>query len=427
MSRSVRLRSVLVCAALLLVSNSLEAQIGGRIRQQVQQRANRQAEEAVTRALDKAECAVTDRACIEQAERDGQQVRVVDANGNEVVGGGAAAMRPGQGAWANYDFVPGERILFADDFAGDRIGNFPRRLEHIQGNMEIVEWQGRRWLQATSKSALAIPLPETLPDLFTMEFDVTLPQNGLVVYFAERGGVDDRFLFNGQWPHPFIVLAAGQVGLRERPHQGGSVVDPAATLGVKNAHGELVRLRIHADGGYVKVYLNEKRVANVPNGRLPRSGKVYIEMVGYPAEGGRSPELTPTLIGGITVNAGGRTLYDALVADGRVVTQGIYFDTGSDRIRPESSPTLREIGDMLRQKSDLSLTIEGHTDSTGSAATNQTLSEQRAAAVKAFLVETYGIDAGRLEAKGYGPSRPAADNDTPEGRQTNRRVELVRM
>jgi OmpA-OmpF porin, OOP family len=428
MTRTVRLHSLLVAAGLLLISSSLEAQIGGRIRQQVQNRVNRQVDEAVERTLDRVECTVTDRQCIEKAQAEGREVRVTDAQGNDVVGGAAAALRPGQGAWANYDFVPGERVLFADDFAADRVGNFPQRLEFLQGNIQVVEWQGRRWLQATSKSAFAIPLPETLPSQFTMEFDVTLPHNGLVVTFADRGQRDSRFLYNGSWPHPFVVLANGEVGLRQKPHTGGSVVDPAATLGVRQPHGELVRLRIHGDGRYVKVYLNEHRVANIPNADLPRADRIYIETTGFPPPGpNTSYELTPTLIGSITVNAGGRTLYDALAADGRVVTQGIFFDTGSDQIRPESTPTLREIADMLRQHSELRLGIEGHTDNTGSAATNKTLSEQRAAAVKAFLVANHGIDAARLETRGFGPDKPLMPNDTPEGRQNNRRVELVKQ
>lgn len=81
---------------------------------------------------------------------------------------------------------------------------------------------------------------------------------------------------------------------------------------------------------------------------------------------------------------------------------------------------------MLKAHPDLKLLIEGHTDNTGSAEINQSLSEKRAEAVKAYLVSTFGIDASRLEAKGFGASKPVASNDTPEGRQQNRRVELVR-
>lgn len=132
------------------------------------------------------------------------------------------------------------------------------------------------------------------------------------------------------------------------------------------------------------------------------------------------------MFGAFRLAAGGKKLYDALAEKGRVVTQGIYFDTGSDRIRPESTPTLREIVAMLNEHADLRLLIEGHTDNVGNAESNQSLSEKRAAAVVRFITEQ-GIDAARLSSKGLGATKPAEPNDTPEGRQNNRRVELVKM
>ena len=140
-----------------------------------------------------------------------------------------------------------------------------------------------------------------------------------------------------------------------------------------------------ADGKYVKVYLNGVRVANVPNANIGR-GKVVV--VGVP---GSDDE--PGYLSNIRIAAGGKPLYDAIMADGRVATHGILFDTGSDRIRGESKPTLDMIGQMLNQHADLKLTIEGHTDNVGSAASNQTLSEKRAAAVRQFLISNYHVDA----------------------------------
>jgi outer membrane protein OmpA-like peptidoglycan-associated protein len=110
-----------------------------------------------------------------------------------------------------------------------------------------------------------------------------------------------------------------------------------------------------------------------------------------------------------------------------VSTHGILFATGSATIEGESTPTLKEIGDMLTAHPDLKLTIEGHTDNVGAASANQTLSEQRAAAVKDYLVAKFGVDGARLVTKGFGATKPAAPNTTAEGRQNNRRVELVKM
>jgi OmpA-OmpF porin, OOP family len=109
-----------------------------------------------------------------------------------------------------------------------------------------------------------------------------------------------------------------------------------------------------------------------------------------------------------------------------VATQGIYFASGSDKIQPESTPTLVEIADMLKAHPDLDLLIEGHTDNVGSAGSNLALSDRRAAAVRQVLVDTYKIDGNRLTTVGFGDTVPAAPNTTPEGRQQNRRVELVK-
>jgi outer membrane protein OmpA-like peptidoglycan-associated protein len=170
----------------------------------------------------------------------------------------------------------------------------------------------------------------------------------------------------------------------------------------------------------MKMYLGERRVANAPNAVFPRGDTLFV------AVGSASAE-APVLLGPIRIAAGGRDLYDRLARDGRVATQGILFASNSERIRPESTPTLDEIATMLTQHADLRIAIEGHTDSDGEAAFNLDLSQRRAAAVRAYLVNDRGIDGTRLESAGFGESKPAAVNTTPEGKQQNRRVELVRL
>lgn len=187
--------------------------------------------------------------------------------------------------------------------------------------------------------------------------------------------------------------------------------------GQKALETGFVPVRVMVDGGYVKVYVNETRVANVPQADLGRAALLRFDFVDV--------RETPIYLRRIHIAGTDRTLYDRLISDGRVATQGIYFDTGSAQLRPESTPTLAEIADALRQNPALRLTVEGHTDNVGDPGANRALSEQRARAVIAYLGSREKIAAGRLEAAGLGDSRSVADNGTAEGRQQNRRVELV--
>lgn len=111
---------------------------------------------------------------------------------------------------------------------------------------------------------------------------------------------------------------------------------------------------------------------------------------------------------------------------GRVRLYGINFDSDSDHIRDESKGTLDNLVAMLKVNADLKITVEGHTDSSSTREHNQSLSEQRASAVKRYLTGA-GIDAGRLSTAGLGATKPVASNDTALGRAANRRVELVKV
>lgn len=105
------------------------------------------------------------------------------------------------------------------------------------------------------------------------------------------------------------------------------------------------------------------------------------------------------------------------------LTSDVLFDFDSAALRPASRTTLRELGENFRQYPDNQLIIEGHTDSVGTEAYNQRLSEQRAANVADYLIDQ-GVSASNVVVYGFGEARPKASNDTAEGRQLNRRVEI---
>jgi len=117
------------------------------------------------------------------------------------------------------------------------------------------------------------------------------------------------------------------------------------------------------------------------------------------------------------------TVARLLKKHGRAVLYGIHFATGADVPLPESSATLEELAAALQQESAVRVLIEGHTDSTNTDAFNLDLSQRRAKSVVTWLTQ-HGVDAARLDAKGFGKARPVADNATAQGRALNRRVEV---
>jgi outer membrane protein OmpA-like peptidoglycan-associated protein len=105
------------------------------------------------------------------------------------------------------------------------------------------------------------------------------------------------------------------------------------------------------------------------------------------------------------------------------LTSDVLFDVNSSELRPESRVVLRDLGENFRRYTSEEFDIEGHTDSVGTEEYNLALSQRRADAVRGYLIDE-GVLASQLFARGYGFSRPKATNDTPEGRQINRRVEI---
>ncbi|WP_412069848.1 OmpA family protein [Rubrivirga sp. IMCC43871] len=453
----------------LVAADTADAQIWRRARDAAQRGAERaverQAEERARRAADAAidglfdageeaaRCVFTDETCIREAQGRGESVVLTDADGAPVdrsgapvtadnasdavvrsapgTGGAAsgaasASARPGDGAWANYDFVPGDRPLLIEDFESSRVGDVPRRVDFHEGVMEVVSEGGNQMLRFADASAIAFPLPETLPERFTIEFEVYSADdwNSVVLGTGPLTEADgDYSCFHGDLRgHQAAEFRVGSFF-----ETGVSSATGGSSLQNQSAHEEgMVPVRIAVDGSYVKMYVGENRVANVPNADVQRTNRLLVTACGELAatDDERSG---PVLIDNLRVAAGGReSIYDRLQADGRLALGGLLFDTASATLRPESTPTLQDLVRTLQQNPALRLRVEGHTDDRGAADANRRLSEQRAQSVVAWLTGE-GVAANRLEAVGVGPERPVASNDTAEGRAQNRRVEVVRL
>lgn len=417
-----RLASIAVLASLSTVSLSVtpaEAQFGKRLKERLKKNAE---DKAIEKAVDKEDEAI-DAATTGKATEDTirpatptEPGATAAAEGNPTAGGAAASASPAdKKVWANYDFVPGQRTIFLTDFTEDEVGNFPQRLEFKTGQLEVVEFEGgQRALKASSGSQLIIPLPEVLPDKFTVEMDlINRKSRGVAAYtFELEGGRsfrDDKFT-QVAWGHNGFGVSGGEIRMDVQ----------AKDADVERYVGNPVSFRMLADGKALKLYADEKRIANIPNANFKRDKALFLVLEA------RDDDREAVYVTRIRVAESEKSIYDELNAKGRWATQGILFDTGKSNIKLESTPTLKKIAATLKQHPELKVEIQGHTDNVGKADANLKLSQARAEAVKATLTKEYGVGEGQLTAKGYGDTKPSVDNKTSEGRANNRRVELVK-
>jgi OmpA-OmpF porin, OOP family len=402
---SLPLALALAAVASLGVSRTADAQFGS-IKDRIKQKA---ADKVVEKAGQKIDETMGDKPVKTEA------VQPTDPSSNTATLASSTAPTSRR-EWANYDFVPGARTIYFTDFSDEQVGNFPKRLTFKTGQMEIVELDGKRALKASSASELVIPLPEVLPSKFTIELDViNRDSRGTAANtFEIAGGAamgDDKGTAVG-WGHNGLFVSGGGV---QRMDLMAKDADIARYV------GKPASFRILGDGQALKLYADEKRIANIPNGGFQRARALVLHLQG------RDDEKNAVYVTRIRVAESNKDIYDELTASGRWTTQGILFESGKADLKPESTPTLKAIAAALKGHPDLKVEIQGHTDNVGSAASNLALSQARAEAVKAALVADYAIGEGQLTAKGLGDTKPVGRNTTPEGRANNRRVEIVKL
>lgn len=315
--------------------------------------------------------------------------------------------------YTKYDFIPGDKVIFYDDLAGEEVGEFPSRWNLDEGVFEIAHANNRNWILCTDKGSINPKVARgPLPPKYTFELE-----------FYAKGG-DHR----GHWYYiKWVDAEDNEIGyfrLQDHVHTGLRILnkDLASKELPAMLSAGVHTMRIMATKTTMKCYIDNERVANVPavEGFQPVGFQVYMDPW-------LDEEGNPMLLGALRYAEGGKTLKEQLDEAGRIVTHGILFDSGSDKIKAESYKTLADIGGLLTENPALRISIEGHTDSDGADAANLTLSQKRADAVKTYLVDTYKIDAARLETKGLGESKPIDTNNTAEGKANNRRVELVKL
>ena len=329
-----------------------------------------------------------------------------------------SSSQPGEGIWANYDFVPGHNVLAYHDFEDTYVGNFPDRIQYLKGDMEVVQLEsGNQVLRTKNEGRFVVPAQANLPAKFTIEFRISATdQRAKVMMYSPT----EKAPIKSPGATIAAIVEPHGTGLSVGKYQDG----PKATqkLADNIFLNKWIDVRIAVDDAYWKMYVGEKRVSNIPQVAFPRTDGLAFYFSVYPYDDG------DVYLDDIRIAEGGRSmLYDELMANNMVITHGILFDVNSATLRPESTPTLMDMARMLKKHDTMSLRIEGHTDNTGSDEVNQPLSQSRAESVRNWLINQQDIDPSRLTIAGHGAAKPVASNDSIEGRQANRRVELHKL
>jgi outer membrane protein OmpA-like peptidoglycan-associated protein len=403
-----------VLAAVVSHSSSASAQGLGALRKKAEDAKKKAAE-----VVDKKPAADTAKAKPATAPAAATSSAAAAPSAGAAASGDAAAAKPNAKVWENYDFVPGSKIIFFTDFSEDNVGNFARGLKYKGGSAEIVERNDTKVLRATNNAEFLIPVGKKLPERFTLEVDVIAPQSGVLNRaLSFEGGATSLADNTSAWitwnPQGAWIQGSGL-----DMSSGGAKV-PDAMVSV--LAGNIAHIRVLMDGAYFKMYANERRLYNIPELAFKRDSVIRMSLGGA-EEDGMAVYVTSIRVAESETDV----LYDALAAKGRWVTQGILFATGKADVQPESRPVLKEIAKTLKEHGDLKILIEGHTDNVGTPASNLTLSDARAAAVKAALVADFGVDGARITTKGLGDTKPSVPNATAAGRAQNRRVEVVKQ
>ncbi|MEI8134844.1 MAG: OmpA family protein [bacterium] len=415
------MKTLIALLVILLSVQVSKAQIDvlGKIQEKVEQKVDQKTDEAIEKALE------------DEKKKEAENAKKEDATTTTA---NTPAIETSFKSYSKFDFVPGENVIFYDDFAQDAIGDFPPNW-NTTGTGEVVTagtFEGR-WLKWSAGVSYAPNLSITFPDNFTFEFDMLMqkpegredPYFGFEIYSDEKDALNEQFDGGGR---------AGTAVTTQRAWDAsnwlnGEMQNIGTSQQINNSdlYNHKTHVAVWGQKQRMRIYVNETKVFDLPKA-FPLGAKLNrIKFSNNPGLNLSNDQAGPIFISNVRIAVGAPDMRSKLMSEGKLVTRGILFDVNSDKIRSESYGTLKEIAAVLKENGSVRVKIIGHTDSDGDNAKNMELSKKRAASVKNSLSTEFGIDASRLDTDGKGESQPVSPNTSAEGKANNRRVEFVKL
>lgn len=445
------MKKLLIPVLLVFISSVSAAQFGNIIdrakqkaKDKVNQKVDQKMDKAIGGAVDTVDNAVSGKNKSTKPNKKDEPVADQNNNNNEAADANKTE-KPSFKSYSKFDFVPGEKIIAAEDFGQDAVGDFPDKW-NTNGNGEIVTTNTMKGkFLMTQKDVVFYPeWIKDLPDNFTLEFDLASTEKFSFYsgYFAvgvtSSTTIGTSFREFARFGNGRIENGGGfEVGFHPENAGGGQglthffssnnqleVVKNEADQDkfadkIKNA----VHISIWRQKNRVRVYMDDKKVWDLPKaiaeGLLLKS--IYFR------NDGNNSNADAYYLGNLKVAVGAADTRNKLITEGKFISHGILFDVNSDKIKPESYGALKDIANVLSENADVKIKIVGHTDADGDDAANMALSKRRAEAVKNTLSKDFTIDETRIQTDGKGESQPIDVNTTAVGKANNRRVEFIKL
>lgn len=437
------MRKTLLAAFLFCTSLSLHAQLNGimnRAKAKVQTRVNNRVDQAMDKALDNLEKPASQPttkapAKTETPKEQPKPTTTADAPKPEPVNSITA--------YSKFDFVPGEKVIYAEDFAQDAIGELPLTWNSSgKGEVMTLDKQQGKWLRIFENSIYLTGNRKNFGENYTIEFDLIFYFEPKVKGYVLPGWSFGLFSSGSTDPadNAFLrersAIASTEVlmghgsnasaRVESRVKRATTFLSDRMDLGeVLPSFNKVRHYAMQVQKTRFRLWIDEKKVFDIPRAMNPAD---TINQVFFALEGSNYQEdEIGIFLSNIKVATGLPDTRHKLIEEGRFSTTGILFDFQSAVIRPESFGVLREVAAALKENPAVKIKVVGHTSSDGDDAANLELSKQRAAAVKDWIVREQEIDTSRIITEGKGETQPVGDNKTKEGKTQNRRVEFVKL
>ncbi|MHC1689287.1 MAG: OmpA family protein [Bacteroidales bacterium] len=429
-------RMILTISILVFTIGSIEGQswlnsLGNKVKETAKSKVEQKVEEKTEKVLDKGFETVegkNKKVAEESSEATAEEKGPLNKENAKADNSKGAQEKQKLSSVTQYDFVPGDKILFFEDFSQDAIGDFPALwTSNGSGEVKTVNIASGKWFHMNGDEAVyCYTKTINFPDNFIVEFDI-IPdaqyEYGITLTLYQENPGDVKEINDDLYP--------GLRGIHITPKKDGwqtKGYDNSGDNDWLNGNGEINpvipekenHVIVWVQKRRVRIYHEGKKVVDVPTNIYAETKFNKMRFSGWDAK-------SWPFISNIKITTASPDMRSKLLTEGRIISYGIYFDSGKDVVKGESYGSVKEIANILNENPSVKIKIVGHTDSDGDNAMNLDLSKRRAANVKKYLVNEFKISADRIETDGQGENIPIIPNTSVENKAKNRRVEFIKL